>query len=152
MRFVVLLVAFMAISPAGAAVDVELPDEMLGAWCGARSWNFPDTDADYWRRADNVEECANRGGIYVRKDGWDYYRFGPRGSCKFVSVQLLEGEPNNVDRDGDVYRVRAECKGETETWHDACDLQTFEAQPHGVGGELEELEPWLFCWELPVEG
>jgi hypothetical protein len=120
--------------------------------------NFPESSAGHLWRADDVEDCANRGGISVRKDGWDHHRFGHRGSCKFVSVQLLEGEPSNVDRDGPIYRVRAECKGieksgwEGEIWHEAYDMQTFEAQPHGPDGTLEELQSWLVRWELPEEG
>jgi hypothetical protein len=39
-----LSIAILAIRPAPAAVDVELPDETLGAWCGQYSYQFPDLD------------------------------------------------------------------------------------------------------------
>jgi hypothetical protein len=156
--FCVGIFLFWAIRPASAAVNVELPNEMLGAWCGSWSYQFPESNAGHLWRADHVEDCANRGGIHVRKDGWDHFRFQLRGVCKFVSVQLLEGELSNVDRDGPIYRVHADCKGvkgsmwEGEEWHEAYDMQTFEAQPRGSDGQLEKSQPWLVRWELPEEG
>jgi len=41
---------------------------MLGAWCGQWGWQFPDDDTEHWWRTDDVEDCANRGGVRIRKD------------------------------------------------------------------------------------
>src|SRR5262245_14803815 len=79
---------------------VELPDAMLGIWCSQYSYHFTDEkDAGHWWRTD-VDYCGNRGSIHVRKDGWDYVRFGPRGSCQVTSVQVLKGEPTQANRPG----------------------------------------------------
>src|SRR5215831_9239605 len=171
---------FLATGTAQAAEVAKLPDAMLGAWCGQWGWQFPDEDAEHWWRTEDVEDCGNRGGIHVRKDGWDYYRFGPRGSCKFASVQLLKDEPTEATRPGDVYRVHADCKGESETWSEAYDVQTIIARPTHkptvvekddesctafpndpicirAYGEPKEPHdepegPWLLRWDLPSEG
>jgi hypothetical protein len=172
---------FLATGTATAqSPKVELPDAMLGAWCGQWGWQFPDEDAEHWWRTEDVEDCGNRGGIHVRKDGWDYARFGPQGSCKFVSVQLLKDEPTEANRPGDVYRVHADCKKGTETWSEAYDVQTMITRPtrkpivvekgdescmafpndpiciRAFGKPKEPADepegPWLIRWELPAEG
>src|SRR5258705_3111444 len=71
-----------------SATKAELPDAMLGAWCGHWAWQFPDDGAERWWRTNDVEDCANRGGVRVRKDGYDYSRFGPQGSCEFTSIEF----------------------------------------------------------------
>ena len=147
---------------------VELPDAMLGAWCGQYAYHFTDErDAEHWWRNtgdDDDYDCANRGGIRVRKDGWDYARFGPQGSCKFVSVQLLKDEPTQANRPGDVYRVHADCKDGAETWSEAYDVQTIIIQPtHEIvvkkfdscfpyDSDCAKPWPWLIRWKLPAEG
>src|ERR1700757_203666 len=80
-----------------SATKTKLPDAMLGAWCGQWGWQFPDDgDTEHWWRADDVEDCANRGGVRIRKNGYDYYRFGPQGSCKFTSIKFLRrGQPKD---------------------------------------------------------
>jgi hypothetical protein len=61
------------------ATRVKLPDAVVGAWCGQWGYQFPeDDDAEHWWRVDDVENCGNRGGVRIRKRGYDYYRFGPR--------------------------------------------------------------------------
>lgn len=81
--------ALIAVSASIAAkAAVELPSAMLGAWCGHWAWQFPDDGAERWWRADDVEDCANRGGVRVHKDGYDYNRFGPQGSCQFTTIEF----------------------------------------------------------------
>jgi hypothetical protein len=134
---------------------VELPDAMLGAWCGQWGWQFPDDDAEHWWRTDNVEDCANRGGVHVRKDGYDYNRFGPQGSCEFTSIEFkrhgqaddhlrprvydpkkeeyIEAEPKEAPP-SDVYFVRATCKDDTKSWNESYEVQTS--------------DDWLIRWPL----
>jgi len=143
---------FLATGAATAqTLKVELPDAMLGAWCGKYSYHIPDEIGLHWWRTEDVEDCANRGGIYVRKDGWDYYRFGPQGFCKFVSVQLLKDEVTEANRPGDVYRIHADCKDDTETWSEAYDVQTAIEQPEHAPFKAAE-GPWFIRWKLPAEG
>src|SRR5262249_25878149 len=98
-------VLFLATGIATAqSPKVELPDAMLGAWCGQYSYHFTDErDAEHWWRTEDGDDCANRGSIHVRRDGWDYDRFGPQGSCQFVSVQFLKDEPTQANRTVYVY-------------------------------------------------
>jgi hypothetical protein len=58
-------------------------------------WQFPHDGAMRWRRTeDYVEDCGNRGGFRMRKDGYDYYRFGPQGSCQFTAIEFRrKGQP-----------------------------------------------------------
>ena len=79
------------------ATKAELPDAMLGAWCGQWGYQFPNDDAEHWWRVEgDVEDCGNRGGVRVRKNGYDCYRFGPRGSCKFTSIKFRRrGQPED---------------------------------------------------------
>ena len=160
---------FLATGTATAqSPKAELPDAMLGDWCGQYAYHFTDErDAEHWWRNtgdDDDYDCANRGGIRVRKDGWDYARFGPQGSCKFVSVQLLKDEPTQANRPGDVYRVHADCKDGAETWCEAYDVQTIIIQPtHEIvvkkfdscfpyDSDCAKPWPWLIRWKLPAEG
>src|SRR5262245_17635596 len=167
--FAVIAALFLATGIATAqSPKVELPDAMLGAWCGQYSYHFTDErDAEHWWRNtgdDDDYDCANRGGIRVRKDGWDYARFGPQGSCKFVSVQLLKDEPTQANRPGNVYRVHADCKDDAETWSETYDVQTAIIRPaHKIDVEKHDScfpfdsdcakpWPWLIRWKLPAEG
>jgi hypothetical protein len=169
---------FLATGTATAqSPKVELPDAMLGSWCGQYPYHFEDErEAEHWWSRDfevaedDYDYCANRGGIRVRKDGWDYARFGPQGSCKFVSVQLLKDEVTQANRPGDVYRVHADCKDGAETWSEAYDVQTITIPPMDVGppspgivvkkfdscfvwdADCAKPWPWLIRWKLPAEG
>src|SRR5262249_8861598 len=96
---IIAALVFMALRPAAAA---DLPDEILGPWCGRYSYNFPDKDGDHWwhlirgERIKDVDPCANRGGIHIRKDGYDYDRFGPQSSCEFTSIEFRRhGKPED---------------------------------------------------------
>jgi hypothetical protein len=120
-----------------------LPDEIVGAWCGSWGYQFPeDDDAEHWWRAEHVENCANRGGVRIRKGGYDYNRFGSRGSCKFTAIKFKRrGKPADQvtprGPDGEieagakteappsnVYLIRATCKGETKSWKEIYKIQT----------------------------
>ena len=57
----VLIAVLIAASATAQTPKAELPDEMLGSWCGQWGWQFPDDDADHWWRTDDVESCGNRG-------------------------------------------------------------------------------------------
>jgi hypothetical protein len=134
------------------ATKAKLPDEMLGAWCGQWGYQFPNDDAEHWWRAEDVEECGNRGGVHVRKDGYDYNRFGPQGSCEFTAIEFSRhGEPTDHVRPAgpngeieaeakaeappsDVYLVRATCKDDAQSWNETYDIQTSDA--------------WLIRWPL----
>jgi hypothetical protein len=128
-----------------SATKAELPKAMLGAWCGQWGWQFPDDDAEHWWRTDNVEDCGNRGGVRVRKNGYDYYRFGPQGSCKFTSIKFhRRGQPEDHIRPNvydpkkeeyikaeptktppsDVYLVRATCKDDNKSRYESYEIQT----------------------------
>jgi hypothetical protein len=86
--------------PARAA---DLPAEMLGPWCYQYSYQFPNDEEAFhlWRfwsghHIKDVEECANRGGLNFRSDGYDYARFGPRYSCQFTAIEFLRhGKPED---------------------------------------------------------
>jgi len=141
----------------GAVHAAELPEAMLGGWCGAGAY---DNDGiGRWRRAVNndAEECANKGGMQVRKDGWDYSRFGPLGFCRLVAIEFLRYRSEDhinttvLDLDGnvigqeaiamppgDVYLVRAICKHDNESWN-----ENFEVQA---------TDDWLVTWDLAAKG
>jgi hypothetical protein len=58
---VAIFIMFMGIRPAPA---IELPKEILGAWCGQWSYQFPNDDTTmHWWSVDNVENCGNPGGV-----------------------------------------------------------------------------------------
>ena len=151
-----LMRAALALRPAQAA---DLPAEMLGPWCGQWSYQFPnDEDAYHWWRIEessrikDVEACGNRGGIHIRKDGYDYARFGPQASCEFTAVEFRRhGKPEDrlVPVNGiegtiqsemmtdappsDVFIVRATCKKDPNagwtmpdenTWNESFEIQT----------------------------
>ena len=146
---VVIFIAVMAVRPAPAA---ELSRKMLGSWCGQWGYQFPHSDVDdeqmYWWRIEDVEGCANRGGVRVRKRGYDYYRFGPQGSCKLTAIKFrrhgkasdadlfipadTEGEITEEAKTAakagpppsDVYTIRASCKVRGKTWNESYDIQT----------------------------
>jgi hypothetical protein len=148
---VIAALVFMALRPAHAA---ELPAEMLGPWCGQYSYNFPDDqEAMHWWRIDDVEGCGNRGGILVRKDGYDYARFGPQASCQFTAVEFrrhgkstdrlnanwgqdtrtMEEERRDAPPPSDVFLIRATCKRnpaagwtmpEQDEWTESFEIQT----------------------------
>jgi hypothetical protein len=85
---VMIFIAVMAVRPAPAA---ELSRKMLGSWCGQWGYQFHsavDDESGYWWRIEDVEDCGNRGGVRVRKRGYDYYRFGPQGSCKLTAIKF----------------------------------------------------------------
>jgi hypothetical protein len=149
--------ALIAVSASIAAkAAVELPSAMLGAWCGHWAWQFPDDGAERWWRADDVEDCANRGGVRVHKDGYDYNRFGPQGSCQFTTIEFrrkgqpedhirprvydpkkeeyIEAEPTEIPP-SDVYLVRATCKDDVDSWNETYEVQTS--------------DDWLIRWPLP---
>jgi len=72
---------------------------MLGAWCGSWGYNFPDDGAGRYFRTDDVGDCAHHGGMQVRKDGWDYYRFDDlKGSCELTSIRRPATEARRVAR------------------------------------------------------
>src|SRR5262249_27122487 len=138
-----LLIAGMVLasSVCHAEIKAKLPDKMLGAWCGSWGYQFPNDDAEHWWRTNNVEDCANRGGVRVRKNGYDYNRFGPQGSCKFTEIAFRRhGKTTDhvrpLDSDGkvaaetkpgppsDVYLVRATCKDGTRSWDEGYEVQT----------------------------
>ena len=127
---------------------------MLGAWCGSWGYNFPDDGAGRYFRTDDVGDCAHHGGMQVRKDGWDYYRFDDlKGSCELTSIEFRrhgrpEDRPRAYDEEkdeylelertappSDVYLVRATCKDDDESWY-----ESYEAQTSG---------DWLTRWERP---
>lgn len=138
-----------------SATKAKLPDAMLGAWCGSWGWQFPDDDAGHLWRTDDVEDCANRGGVRIRKDGYDYNRFGPQGSCEFTSIKFRRhGQPKDHVRPmvydpkkekyikaeptktppSDVYLVRATCKDDNGSWYESYEIQTS--------------DDWLIRWPL----
>jgi hypothetical protein len=124
------------------ATNLKLPDEMLGPWCGQWGYQFPNDDAEHWWRADDVENCGNRGGLHVRKGGWDYYRFGPLGSCKFTKIEFRRhgnstdhvrplgpnGQPEEKPKlekpPTDVYLVHATCKFRNKPTYENYEIQT----------------------------
>jgi hypothetical protein len=143
---VAIFIAVMAVRPAPAA---ELSRQMLGSWCGQWGWQFPDFYATgMWWRTEDVEGCGNRGGVRVRKLGYEYYRFGPQGSCTLTAIRFRRhGKALDVDlfvprnndgevteepkakaragpRPSDVSRIRATCKAGGETWNESYDIQT----------------------------
>ena len=142
-----------------SATKAKLPDAMLGDWCGKWGWQFPgsDNDAMHWWRTDDVKGCGNRGGIHVRKDGWDYHRFGPQGSCKFTLIEFrrrgkfedhirplvldpetkeyVKAKPTEIPP-SDVYLIRATCKDKNETWYESYEVQTS--------------DDWLFTSVVPA--
>jgi len=150
-----------------AATKAELPDAMLGGWCqpwGAlpilpgtapsSSVGFAEDDAEHLLRFDHAADCAHHGGMQVRKDGWDYYRFDDlKGSCELTSIEFRrhgrpEDRPRAYDEEkdeylelertappSDVYLVRATCKDDDESWY-----ESYEAQTSG---------DWLTRWERP---
>ena len=64
---------------------------MLDVWCGQWGCQFPnEPDIEHWWRGPEqiADECANCGGLIIRKGGYDYYRFGPQGSCKITSIEF----------------------------------------------------------------
>jgi hypothetical protein len=160
---VVIFIAVMAVRPAPAA---ELSRKMLGSWCGKWSWQFPYSDVDdYWWRAEDVEGCANRGGVRIRKRGYDYYRFGPQGSCKLTAIKFRRHSkgsdadlfvPANTDEEiteeakakakagpppSDVYTIRATCKARGETWNESYDIQTGNNWLKRSASQSPELNP-----------
>jgi hypothetical protein len=135
---VAIFIVFMGIRPAPA---IELPKEILGPWCGQWGGQFPNDDtAMHWWRVDDVENCGNRGGVHIHKNGYAYDRFGPRGSCKFTSIKFKRhGKPtdklvpvgSNADivpmepgPPSDVYLIRATCKHKTKSWNESYEIQT----------------------------
>jgi len=145
-----LILVFMALRPAQAT---DLPAEMLGPWCGQYGGQFPnDEQASHWwrvydgTRIKDVEECGNRGGIHVRKDGYDYARFGPQASCEFTAIEfrrhgksedrlVSETRPEMMTDapPSDVFIVRATCKKDPnagwtmpdeDTWNESFEIQT----------------------------
>jgi hypothetical protein len=146
---VVIFITVMAVRPASAA---ELPLKMLGSWCGQWGWQFPDGySAGMWWRVEGVEGCGNRGGVRFRKRGYDYYRFGPQGSCRFTAIKFRRhGKASDVDLfvpasnirgevkvtkeakakakagppPSDVFAIRATCKARGETRDESYDIQT----------------------------
>jgi hypothetical protein len=155
MKHLLATVALLAMlsASAQATTKAELPDAMLGAWCARGVYDEVEylqhtEDAD-GQRIDDADECANHGGVYIRKGGWDYYRFGPRGSCEFTSVEFSRrGQPGDRVRPpvlnrqkqqdtepeytepeptktlSDVYLVRATCKVDLESWFEIYEIQT----------------------------
>jgi hypothetical protein len=153
--FIAIFLVFMALRPVHAA---HLPAEMLGPWCHSWGYQFPnDREADHWwriyinyddggtGRVRDADECGNRGGINVRKDGYDYVRFGPRFSCEFTAIEFRRhGKPEDrlapengngeIESDmmtnappSDVLTIRATCKTnaqDNETWNESFDIQT----------------------------
>jgi hypothetical protein len=136
---VAIFIMFMGIRPAPA---IELPKEILGAWCGQWSYQFPNDDTTmHWWSVDNVENCGNPGGVHVHKNGYAYNRFGPQGSCKFTSIKFKRhGNPTDhlaaVGPNGeieeqseaqappsDVYLIRATCKHKTKSWHESYEIR-----------------------------
>ena len=132
----VLIAVLIAASATAQTPKAELHDEMMGAWCNPNhDYEFPDDDGDQLFRpkeTGTVTDCANRGGLDVRKDGYDYYRFGIQATCKHVAIEFSRhGEPAdhlrpvlrnpeeifpapNTPPPGDVYRVHATCEGVDE--------------------------------------
>jgi hypothetical protein len=76
---------FLATGAAHAAETTKLPDAILGAWCGSWGWQFPDDDTAHLWRTDDVHDCANRGGIDIHPNSYDYVRFEVKISCKINS-------------------------------------------------------------------
>jgi len=77
-----------------AFLHCKLPDAILGAWCGSWGWQFPDDDASHLWRTDDVHDCANRGGIDIHPDSYDYVRFEVKTSCKINSIKFVRrGDP-----------------------------------------------------------
>jgi hypothetical protein len=116
----------------GATQAADLPAEMLGPWCYQYSYQFPNDQGAFhlWRfwnghHIKDVDDCANRGGLNFRSDGYDYARFGPGYSCQFTAIEFLRhGKPEDrlhpsietmppmmTDASpSDVFIVRATCK------------------------------------------
>jgi hypothetical protein len=135
------IIALLLMMTPAYGQSAKLPDRMLGAWCGSWGYQFPDAeDTQHWWRTPNVEDCANRGGILLRKNGYDYYRFGPLGSCRYTQIKFSRhGKPEDHVRprgaDGtiadakpgspsDVYLAEATCKHGAESWNDSYFVQT----------------------------
>src|SRR5262245_55583503 len=156
----------MAVRPASAA---ELSRQMLGSWCGQWSYQFPYSEVDdepmYWWRIDYVEGCGNRGGVRVRKRGYDYYRFGPQGSCKLTAIKFRRhGKASDIDLfipaggdreiteeakaaakagspPSDVYTIRATCKARSKDWSEARGKTWNESYDIQTGNDWLKLSP-----------
>ena len=139
--FPITIIALLAALTSPAPAQQKLPDSMLGAWCGSWGYQFPDSEADHFWRIANIKGCANRGGIRVRRDGWDYYRFGWLGSCRFTQIKFSrKGKPEDhvrpKDADGkftaeikpelpsDEYLIYATCKHDADRSRESFFVQT----------------------------
>jgi hypothetical protein len=168
-------VAALSVLTASAAQPVtktELPDAMLGAWCYAKSWQFPDDDDDveHLRPAGDVGECGNRGAIQFRKDGFDYDRFGPYGSCQFTLIEFSRhGQPEDHVRPvvwdaekkeyikaeptetppSDVYLIHATCKATNDKKEVYIGNSALPVQIWSEKYEIQVTDGWLIRWFLP---
>ena len=92
--FIGIAALFLVTGAAHAAETTKLPDAILGAWCGSRGWQFPDDDTAHLWRTDDVHDCANRGGIDIHPNSYDYVRFEVKTSCKINSIKFVRrGDP-----------------------------------------------------------
>src|SRR5262245_27449208 len=92
------------------SVEPALPPYFSGVWCYNKfaSRALPlDSDEvplfDVYSRAENIPECANRGGftIWPNGRGYTFGRFDVvRNSCKFEQVNLIKSS-----RKGETYKA-----------------------------------------------
>jgi hypothetical protein len=147
-------------APAAARTSrAKLPDAILGIWCNTHGWLFDKSDnngANHMFRTD-VMECANRGGMLIHKDGYEYFRFKSRTPCKFTRIEFLRhGRPQDHIRFGvspsedgspepnksppsDVYFIHATCQSTDETLDES--YESF---------EIQTSNGWLMLWYLPM--
>jgi hypothetical protein len=136
------------------AEQVTLPSRMLGSWCGEWDWQFPfDPHFMYhMRRAKDVSDCGDRGGILLSKDGWRYYRFDDWGqNCRFTGIKFGVKAMSAVDHvrprkdpdsdelveptsepPSDIYRIAVSCEGHSKPWHLKFRI-----------GDLEQAQFWI---------
>jgi len=92
----------------------RLPSEMLGAWCFDKSLTraLGAEGEFYYSRSNDADDCANRGGIEIRKDGSVSCRFGCFLACKFDKIESVGGGAYHVSET--CKRLRGEERGEEE--------------------------------------
>jgi hypothetical protein len=99
-----MLLAFASAYARGEPDDrgqrAELPDQMMGGWCFDKlKTRALAAEGEYYHtRAAHPDDndCANRGGIAVSKDGLISYRFGPQQVCKFDKIEPVGGGAYHV--------------------------------------------------------
>jgi hypothetical protein len=102
------MVIELLISTAVAAAEPALPPHFSGVWCYQKieSQEMAE-DVSVYRREENTQMCANRGGftIWLNGRGYTFGRFNVvRNSCEFERVDLIESSDK-----GETYEARVAC-------------------------------------------